>query len=175
MTYTIMWCRADTEEEVEDLRRLIAEKNGYLVKFSDDLFDDILADQDIDANGYFRFGIDTYLDSDHKFDYYIERVPEVPGVYFFFDRKGNLIYVGSSKNLCKRIPKSFKERWGRKNVASIGYVKLKDITVSRLFEATMIHKYKPRMNKTEPSEQTHFGENFDPYAYEAEIVKRSRR
>jgi hypothetical protein len=175
MAYTIIWCRADTEKEIEEIRRCLSEHNGYLIKYSDDQFDEIIEEQNIEATGNFRFGVDTYLDSDQKFDYFIDRVSESPGVYFFFDKNGTLIYVGSSKNLCKRIPKSFKERWGRKNVTSIGYVVLKDISIARLFEATMIQKYKPKLNKVEPYEHTHFGENFDPYAYEPELVKRSRR
>jgi DNA polymerase-3 subunit epsilon len=33
----------------------------------------------------------------------IEAVPEEPGVYYFYDEKGNLIYIGKSNNLLQRI------------------------------------------------------------------------
>ncbi|MFN8209459.1 MAG: exonuclease domain-containing protein [Bacteroidales bacterium] len=33
----------------------------------------------------------------------IERIPEEPGVYYFYDNKGMLIYIGKSRNLLSRV------------------------------------------------------------------------
>jgi DNA polymerase-3 subunit epsilon len=33
----------------------------------------------------------------------IDRIPEEPGVYYFYDEKGNLIYIGKSRNLFSRV------------------------------------------------------------------------
>ncbi|MDP4246365.1 MAG: exonuclease domain-containing protein [Bacteroidota bacterium] len=37
----------------------------------------------------------------------VERLPESPGVYYFHDRKGKIVYVGKAKNLRKRVSSHF--------------------------------------------------------------------
>jgi DNA polymerase III subunit epsilon len=37
----------------------------------------------------------------------IERLPQAPGVYYFHDQKGKVIYVGKAKNLRKRVSSHF--------------------------------------------------------------------
>jgi len=40
----------------------------------------------------------------------LKALPEEPGVYFFFDQKGEILYIGKSVNLKKRIHNHFSER-----------------------------------------------------------------
>lgn len=37
----------------------------------------------------------------------IKEIPSQPGVYYFHDKKGKVIYVGKAKNLCKRVNSHF--------------------------------------------------------------------
>ncbi len=37
----------------------------------------------------------------------IKKLPPTPGIYFFHDKKGKIIYVGKAKNLCKTSEQSF--------------------------------------------------------------------
>ena len=37
----------------------------------------------------------------------IEQLPQVPGVYYFHDQKGKVIYVGKAKNLRHRVTSHF--------------------------------------------------------------------
>ena len=52
-------------------------------------------------NQYFRF---VKLDS---IEIQLKTLPQVAGVYQFFDSKENIIYVGKAKNLKKRVASYF--------------------------------------------------------------------
>ncbi len=79
-------------------------------------------------------------------------LPNKPGVYRYFDQKGELIYVGKAKNLKRRVSSYFnKEQTGKTRVLVSKIVDLEYSIVDSesealLLENTMIKQYKPRYN-----------------------------
>lgn len=123
----------------------------------------------------FHYGEDTYLDSDDKYTYFVDRIPDKPGVYFFFDSQEKLVYVGSAKNLLKRIPNSFKERGGHRYIKFIGYEETNCEKEARNFESEMINKYKPKLNKQIPYKRSKEWNFYDIDGLGIETVRRSYR
>lgn len=95
----------------------------------------------------------------------LERVPENPGIYQYFDKKGTVIYVGKAKNLRRRVHSYFnknhddspKTRILVSKIADIKYTVVESEMDALLLENNLIKKYKPRYNillkddKTYPS------------------------
>ena len=79
-------------------------------------------------------------------------LPSKPGVYRYFDKKGELIYVGKAKNLKRRVSSYFnKEQTGKTRVlvskiADLEYSIVDSEAEALLLENTMIKQYKPRYN-----------------------------
>ena len=79
-------------------------------------------------------------------------LPSKPGVYRYFDQKGELIYVGKAKNLKRRVSSYFnKEQTGKTRVlvskiADLEYSIVDSEAEALLLENTMIKQYKPRYN-----------------------------
>ena len=79
-------------------------------------------------------------------------LPNKPGVYRYFDKKGELIYVGKAKNLKRRVSSYFnKEQSGKTRVlvskiADLEYSIVDSEWEALLLENTMIKQYKPRYN-----------------------------
>ena len=79
-------------------------------------------------------------------------LPSKPGVYRYFDKKGELIYVGKAKNLKRRVSSYFnKEQTGKTRVlvskiADLEYSIVDSESEALLLENTMIKQYKPRYN-----------------------------
>ena len=79
-------------------------------------------------------------------------LPNQPGVYRYFDKKGELIYVGKAKNLKRRVSSYFnKEQSGKTRVlvskiADLEYSIVDSEWEALLLENTMIKQYKPRYN-----------------------------
>lgn len=79
-------------------------------------------------------------------------LPNNPGVYRYFDKKGELIYVGKAKNLKRRVSSYFnKEQFGKTRVlvskiADMEYSIVDSESEALLLENTMIKQYKPRYN-----------------------------
>lgn len=79
-------------------------------------------------------------------------MPSDPGVYFFKDNSGNVIYVGKAKNLKKRVSSYFSKQLGPKTQVLVSQIaKVKTIRVqseieSLLLEANFIQKYMPKYN-----------------------------
>ncbi len=79
-------------------------------------------------------------------------LPNKPGVYRYFDKKGELIYVGKAKNLKRRVSSYFnKEQVGKTRVlvskiADLEYSIVDSESEALLLENTMIKQYKPRYN-----------------------------
>lgn len=78
--------------------------------------------------------------------WFVEKIPTESGVYFFFDNTGELVYIGSSENLSKRIPSSFKERMPYKNIQSIAYITCDDVEEARKTESLLISEHQPVLN-----------------------------
>ncbi|MCK0132439.1 excinuclease ABC subunit UvrC [Flavobacteriaceae bacterium F08102] len=86
-------------------------------------------------------------------DLQIKTLPDTPGVYQFFDKTQQVIYVGKAKNLKKRVSSYFskthengKTRVLVKKIASIEHIVVLSETDALLLENNLIKKYKPRYN-----------------------------
>lgn len=83
----------------------------------------------------------------------VNSLPNRPGVYFFKDRQGEIIYIGKAKNLRRRVASYFRPA-GRDIKKSILLSHLRDLdyqlTASELdaliLEDRLIKKYQPRYN-----------------------------
>lgn len=94
----------------------------------------------------------------------VQRLPESPGVYQYFDKQGVIIYVGKAKNLKRRVSSYFnKEHKNKKTkvlvkrIRDIKYIVVNSEQDALLLENNLIKEHKPRYNvllkddKTYPS------------------------
>lgn len=82
----------------------------------------------------------------------IEELPSETGVYYIHDDKGDIIYIGKSKNIKKRITQHFtnsnsKSRKIQALVTSVSYEKTGSELVALLKESEEIKKIKPIFNR----------------------------
>ena len=84
---------------------------------------------------------------------HIKTLPNQPGVYQYFDKEGEILYVGKAKNLKKRVSSYFnknhdngKTRVLVKKIASIEHIVVNTETDALLLENNLIKKYQPRYN-----------------------------
>ena len=83
----------------------------------------------------------------------LKRIPEQPGVYQYFDKEGQIIYVGKAKNLHRRVNSYFtKEHPSSKtrqlvaHIADIRYVVVESEQDAFLLENNLIKQYQPKYN-----------------------------
>ena len=83
----------------------------------------------------------------------LKRIPEQPGVYQYFDKDGQIIYVGKAKNLRRRVNSYFnkdiqssKTRQLVAHIADIRYVVVETEQDAFLLENNLIKQYQPRYN-----------------------------
>jgi excinuclease ABC subunit C len=82
----------------------------------------------------------------------LSTIPNKPGVYRYFDKNGELIYVGKAKNLKRRVSSYFnKEQTGKTRVlvskiADIKFIVVESESEALLLENNLIKQYKPRYN-----------------------------
>lgn len=83
----------------------------------------------------------------------IQSLPNKPGVYQFFDKKGKIIYIGKAKNLKKRVSSYFNKNHevGKTRVLVRKIADIQTIIVDTEFDAlllenNLIKKYLPRYN-----------------------------
>lgn len=84
----------------------------------------------------------------------IKNIPETPGCYQFFDKKGTVIYVGKAKNLKKRVSSYFTKSHDNSPKTRILVSKIHDIKYilvdteedTLLLENSLIKQLKPRYN-----------------------------
>ena len=83
----------------------------------------------------------------------LKRIPESPGVYQYFDKEGQIIYVGKAKNLHRRVNSYFskdhqssKTRQLVAHIADIKYVVVATEQDAFLLENNLIKQYQPRYN-----------------------------
>lgn len=85
----------------------------------------------------------------------IKRLPEKPGVYQFYSREGEVLYIGKAKNLKKRVASYFtsgnevqhtktKVLIGKTN--EIKYILVDNESDALLLENNLIKEYRPRYN-----------------------------
>ena len=83
----------------------------------------------------------------------LKRIPEQPGVYQYFDKEGQIIYVGKAKNLHRRVNSYFtKDHPSSKtsqlvaHIADIRYVVVESEQDAFLLENNLIKQYQPKYN-----------------------------
>lgn len=114
----------------------------------------------------------------------LERLPQVPGVYYFHDQKGKVIYVGKAKNLRHRVSSHFSNnKPGRqkqefmRNICSITYEMTGTELMAFLLECIEIKRLWPAYNRSlkrfEPSYGLYVYE--DRNGYSRLIVEKKRR
>ena len=103
----------------------------------------------------------------------VENLPESTGVYYFYNDKNELIYIGKSKNIRSRVYSHFNNFNSRKsiemrlNIADVSY----DITgselISLLKESHEIKQLKPIYNRAQRRSVSQYGlyYNFDEKGY----------
>ena len=88
-----------------------------------------------------------------KIDLQKKSLPEDPGVYKFFDKSNNIVYVGKAKNLKKRVLSYFKKNHVHfktkllvKQISKIENIVVETEMDALLLENTLIKKFKPKYN-----------------------------
>ena len=83
----------------------------------------------------------------------LETMPENPGVYQFYNAKGEILYIGKAKNLKKRVRSYFTKNHDNnrtrvlvKNIFSVKHIIVETETDALLLENSLIKEYKPRYN-----------------------------
>jgi DNA polymerase III subunit epsilon len=85
----------------------------------------------------------------------IETIPEEPGVYYFYNEKGDLIYIGKSRNLLQRINTHLSNNTTNRTmemrdiIADIGWEQTGSELVALLKESYEIKKNKPIFNRAQ--------------------------
>lgn len=86
-------------------------------------------------------------------DVLVKSLPSGPGVYQFYDRQGQLLYIGKAKNLKKRVSSYFSKNHahGKTRVLVSKIVDIKHIVVESesdalLLENNLVKKHQPRYN-----------------------------
>lgn len=114
---------------------------------------------DNDADGHVELMLkgrnkEQYLPANLPADQ-LEQLPNLPGVYYFHDRSGKVIYVGKAKNLLKRATSHFsnnkpnrqKQEFLR-NIYSISYQECGTELMAYLFECIEIKRLWPKYNRS---------------------------
>lgn len=93
----------------------------------------------------------------------IYRIPEECGVYYFHDSEGNLIYVGKSKNIRKRVLDHLGNKNSRRasemcdKIAGISFELTGSELIALLKESQEIKSYKPFYNRAQKVSSYPFG------------------
>lgn len=89
---------------------------------------------------------------DTRLVYILEDLPGITGVYYFHNSDGDIIYIGKSKNIKKRVTQHFtseqhKARQLQKEVSSVSYEATGNELAALLKENQEIKHNKPKYNK----------------------------
>ncbi len=83
----------------------------------------------------------------------LKQIPELPGIYKMLDSRMNIIYIGKSKCLKKRVKSYFvnSPKWEKVNrmvqaIKDIEYIVTDTHLEARLLECRLIKEHKPRFN-----------------------------
>lgn len=85
----------------------------------------------------------------------LDALPEATGVYYFYNKEGDLIYIGKSKNISDRVyshltSNSTKKALEMRNeIFDVGYEKTGSELIALLKESSEIKEHKPRFNRAQ--------------------------
>ena len=92
------------------------------------------------------------MNNSDKIKSILKTIPTDPGVYRYYDEKGEIIYVGKAKNLKRRVSSYFNKQQSGKvkvlvsRIADIKFIVVDNEMEALLLENNMIKQYKPRYN-----------------------------
>jgi len=93
-----------------------------------------------------------------------EALPEEPGVYYFKDGRGKIIYIGKAANIKQRVRSHFsgndnsqKIESFKRNIYAVSFRRTGSELVALLLEDSEIRKYWPRFNKAQKSPTRNYG------------------
>ncbi|CAG5080333.1 exonuclease domain-containing protein [Parvicella tangerina] len=92
-----------------------------------------------------------------------QKLPDEPGVYYFHDAKGKVIYIGKAKNLKKRVTSHFtgknniKKRGFLENIFDVSFELTGNEVIASLLEDAEIKHYWPAYNRAQKSQIQKFG------------------
>ena len=92
------------------------------------------------------------MNNSDKIKSILKTIPTDPGVYRYYDDKGEIIYVGKAKNLKRRVSSYFNKQQNGKvkvlvsRIADIKFIVVDNEMEALLLENNMIKQYKPRYN-----------------------------
>ncbi len=88
-----------------------------------------------------------------NFNLILSTIPHVPGIYFFKNASGQVIYIGKAKDLNKRIRSYFSDSYTDqkietmvKEIVSVDYLPTRSELEALLLEATIINQEQPHYN-----------------------------
>ena len=126
-----------------------------------------------DTNGY----VQTMLKANSKEQFLppnipadeIKKLPPHPGVYYFHDKKGKVIYVGKAKSLSKRVNSHFSNNKTNKQkqeflkkIYHITYQETATELMAFILESIEIKKLWPEQNRS----QKRFEQTYGMYSFE---------
>jgi len=83
----------------------------------------------------------------------VSNLPDLPGVYQYFDKNGVIIYIGKAKNLKRRVSSYFTKSHDRlkttilvRKIVRLEYIVVDSEQDALLLENNLIKKYQPRYN-----------------------------
>lgn len=92
-----------------------------------------------------------------------KQLPELPGIYKMLDNRNNIIYIGKSKCLKKRVLSYFtaSPKWEKvarmvTAIRDIDYIVTDTHLEARLLECRLIKEYKPRFNAQMKNDESYF-------------------
>jgi DNA polymerase-3 subunit epsilon len=99
----------------------------------------------------------------------LKKLPYVPGVYYFHNKKGKIIYVGKAKNLKRRVTSHFSNNKPSKQkqeflreIHDITFKEYSSDLVASIMESIEIKRLWPAYNKS----QKHFEQRYAIYLFE---------
>lgn len=94
----------------------------------------------------------------------IDNLPPVPGVYYFYDNRGKIIYVGKAINLSKRIKSHFSNNKANKQkqdfmreIYRISYTECATDLMAHILESAEIRRLWPSHNRSQRGYLPRFG------------------
>lgn len=90
----------------------------------------------------------------------LKDLPKSPGVYMYYDREGNLLYIGKATSLKDRVKSYFVGAHDTKTeqlvsqIVKIKYRKTNSVIEATILEANLIKKYQPKYNILEKDDRS---------------------
>lgn len=100
---------------------------------------------------------------------HIEQLPDLPGVYYFYNEKNKIVYVGKAANIRKRVKSHFSNNDGSKrkqellrNIYAVSFKVCSSELAALVLESTEIRRLWPQFNRS----QKKYHHSYGLYTYE---------